>query len=145
MLTVFVCIASMTYLASGRPDCSCCTADVVSGVQGSLQSLLHMTTFAAALLCSRFRAFPWLMAASCAAALAGLLFASNLLAYGGMLAIASDVVPIFMQPMSEAASTWCAWCSGGYCQCTATSARNCCSTAAAEKGSQTCGVHGPDY
>ena len=50
----------------------------MSGVQGSLQSLLHMTTFAAALLCSCFRAFTWLMATSCAAALAGVLSAATL-------------------------------------------------------------------
>jgi hypothetical protein len=37
------------------------------------------------------------------------------------------------------------WCSGDYCQCLATSARHCYSTAAAEKGSQTCGIHAPDY
>lgn len=84
---------------------SCSIADVVSGVQGSLQSLLHMTTFAAALLCSRFRAFPWLMATSCAAALAGLLSAatlSTITLLASALAVASHVVPVLMQEISEA-------------------------------------------
>ena len=82
----------------------------MSGVQGSLQSLLHMTTFAAALLCSRFRAFPWLMATSCAAALAGRLSATlsttTLLACDAVT-IAINVVLIIHATSNSGGMTWC--------------------------------------
>lgn len=39
---------------------------MVAGVQGSLQSLLGLASYAATLLAPSMTAFPWLMAASCA-------------------------------------------------------------------------------
>ena len=46
-------------------------ADVVSGVQGSLQSLFGMSSYLAALAFSDLAAFPWLMLASCIVVLTG--------------------------------------------------------------------------
>lgn len=48
-------------------------ADVVSGVQGSLQSLFGMSSYVAALTFSDLSAFPWLMLASCTVVVAGVL------------------------------------------------------------------------
>lgn len=51
-------------------------ADVVAGVQGSLQSLFGLTTYAATLLAPTLSAFPWLMAASCGIVTAAALLVS---------------------------------------------------------------------
>ena len=48
-------------------------ADVVSGVQSSLQSLFGMSSYVAALTFSDLSAFPWLMVASCTVVVAGAL------------------------------------------------------------------------
>ncbi len=51
-------------------------ADVVAGVQGSLQSLFGLSTYIAALAAPSLAAFPWLMAASCGIVTAAALLVS---------------------------------------------------------------------
>jgi len=76
----------MLHFRHGLGDCTTCTwsphlnlltlrsvagADVVSGVQGSLQSLFGMSSYVAALAFSDLAAFPWLMVASCSVVVTG--------------------------------------------------------------------------